>query len=129
MTALEDFPIDPFDDWRDFAQCRGSATLFFAKKSERPQARERREARALRLCRACPVQLICRDFARDHREFGFWGGESEEDRQLAGDGLSSQLTRPTSPPTARPTSPPAAGPTSPLGVRTHTAVDASATAC
>lgn len=84
VSALEEFHIEPFDDWRDFAQCTGHATLFFAKKSERPEARDRREAKALQLCRACPVQLICRAVARDRHEYGFWGGESEDDRHRAG---------------------------------------------
>jgi WhiB family redox-sensing transcriptional regulator len=26
----------------------------------------------------------CQVFARDNREYGFWGGESEEERHLAG---------------------------------------------
>ena len=26
----------------------------------------------------------CRDWAREHREYGFWGGESEEERAAAG---------------------------------------------
>ncbi|MEZ5222758.1 MAG: hypothetical protein R2743_14780 [Ilumatobacteraceae bacterium] len=30
------------------------------------------------------MQAPCRDFARAHHEYGFWGGESEEDRHLAG---------------------------------------------
>ena len=34
--------------------------------------------------RECPVLLACRDWAREHREYGFWGGESEEERAAAG---------------------------------------------
>jgi len=26
----------------------------------------------------------CREWAREHREYGFWGGESEEQRAAAG---------------------------------------------
>jgi len=26
----------------------------------------------------------CRDFARTHHEYGFWGGESEDERRAAG---------------------------------------------
>jgi WhiB family redox-sensing transcriptional regulator len=36
------------------------------------------------ICQACSVLDECRTYARDHREYGFWGGESEEDRVLAG---------------------------------------------
>ena len=70
--------------WREYAACTGRTKLFFPPKAERPQARERREALARMLCTACPVQAPCRDFARAHHEYGFWGGESEEDRRLAG---------------------------------------------
>ena len=68
----------------DRAACRGHADLFFAPHAERPQARVRREGRARRLCAVCPVAAPCREFAREHREYGFWGGESEEERHLAG---------------------------------------------
>ena len=78
-------------DWRNRANCKGDTTLFFAKKAERPQARARREAKAQRLCEACTVQAECRDFARDHREYGFWAGESEEDRHLLGYTVSAPI--------------------------------------
>ncbi len=71
-------------EWRDLANCSGRTRLFFAPKAERPQARERRETKAERLCLACPVSTPCRQFAREHHEYGFWAGESEEVRHLAG---------------------------------------------
>ena len=40
--------------------------------------------RARAICRPCEVRQPCRDWARDNREYGFWGGESEEDRAAAG---------------------------------------------
>lgn len=66
------------------AACRGLTEIFFAPLAERPQARDRREAAARRVCQQCAVQRICRDFAREHREYGVWGGESEEERHSAG---------------------------------------------
>jgi WhiB family redox-sensing transcriptional regulator len=30
------------------------------------------------------VQANCLNFAREHHEYGYWGGESEEQRHLAG---------------------------------------------
>lgn len=71
-------------DWMDDAVCKGRTHLFFPPKAERPQARVRREAHARRLCQSCPVRVECQAFARDHREYGYWGGESEEERHLAG---------------------------------------------
>ena len=70
--------------WKEFAACKGQTKLFFPPKSERPEARVRREAKAQRLCEACAVQSTCRDQARARREYGYWGGESEEDRHVAG---------------------------------------------
>ncbi len=43
------------------------------------------------LCAACPVVNECRAFARSHREYGYWGGESEEDRHLAGFTVSAPI--------------------------------------
>ncbi|NBN97326.1 MAG: hypothetical protein EBV41_06840 [Actinobacteria bacterium] len=56
----------------------------FAPLAERPQTRERREARARQVCLQCPVLETCRAYAREHREYGFWGGENEEERHTAG---------------------------------------------
>lgn len=72
------------EDWAELAVCKGRTTLFFPPRAERPQARARREAHARRLCDACPVQEPCKEFARSNHEYGFWGGESEEDRHIAG---------------------------------------------
>jgi WhiB family redox-sensing transcriptional regulator len=72
------------DDWMRDAACKGLTHLFFPSPAERPQARERREATARQVCRACPVNAICRDFARSQHEYGFWGGESEDERHAAG---------------------------------------------
>jgi len=77
--------------WKHDAVCKGRTSLFFAPKAERPQARERREDKARRLCLRCPVQVQCQQFARDHREYGLWGGENEEDRHLAGFTVSAPI--------------------------------------
>ena len=72
------------DDWMDAGACKGLTHLFFPPAAERPQARERREAAARQVCRQCIVQTQCVAFARDHHEYGFWGGESEDERHAAG---------------------------------------------
>jgi WhiB family redox-sensing transcriptional regulator len=72
------------DIWVDDAACVGQTHLFFPPRAERPQARIRREAQARLLCGTCSVQAQCRQFARTNREYGMWGGESEEERHLAG---------------------------------------------
>ena len=77
--------------WQDYAVCHGRTKLFFAPKAERPQARARREHKARMLCTVCPVQVQCREFARRNHEYGYWGGESEEERHLAGFTISAPI--------------------------------------
>ena len=66
------------------APCRGHTELFFAPAGERPEARMARETIARAFCAACAVELACRTWARENREYGFWGGETEEERAAAG---------------------------------------------
>ena len=82
-------PTDP--SWRDDANCHGRTRLFFAPKAERPQARARREAKANKLCDECTVSAECMSFARANREYGFWAGESEEERHLKGFTVSAPI--------------------------------------
>ncbi len=72
------------DWWRRWAACRGRTAVFFPAPGERPGARHLRESEARALCRRCPVLMACRDWARSQGEYGFWGGESEEERAAAG---------------------------------------------
>lgn len=86
MAIGDLFAFREWDDttWSLHAECKGLSSIFFPPAAERPQARERREAQARQVCRSCAVLSECRDFARRHREYGFWGGESEEERHAAG---------------------------------------------
>jgi WhiB family redox-sensing transcriptional regulator len=76
--------ITPDGTWTGDAKCRGRSHLFFGPGNERPEARLRREGLARRYCDVCPVVDECRSWARRAGENGFWGGESEEERALAG---------------------------------------------
>ncbi|MGH8976242.1 MAG: WhiB family transcriptional regulator [Acidimicrobiia bacterium] len=71
-------------EWKSEAACEGRTQLFFASHGERPDIRDRREALARALCQECAVLEACRNWARQRREYGFWGGESEEERAAAG---------------------------------------------
>ncbi len=68
----------------DDAACKGHTHLFFPPPAERPQARDRREATARAICGSCLVNDTCQQYARTHHEYGFWGGESEDERHAAG---------------------------------------------
>lgn len=109
MATIEhdDFTDLPNTAWRAAAACKGRTQLFFAPRAERPQARERREAKARRLCETCPVAAPCRDYARDNREYGYWAGESEEDRHLLGFTVSAPIgIRARRPPSTHPAAEP-----------------------
>ena len=86
MALIERFEerLSETGDWRDRANCIGRTELFFPPRAERPQARVRREAKAQLLCNECPVMLDCREHARENREYGYWAGESEEERHVLG---------------------------------------------
>jgi WhiB family redox-sensing transcriptional regulator len=70
--------------WMAKAGCRGATDIFFDPPGERREPRELREAEARAICHTCLVMSPCRTWAREHREYGFWGGESEEERAAAG---------------------------------------------
>ena len=84
MQATLTRPTESFTGWQSTALCAGQTDLFFPPPGERPEARARREAQARQLCAVCPVLHPCQQWARGNREYGFWGGESEEDRARAG---------------------------------------------
>ena len=68
--------------WQARAACRGMPpSVFFSPPGERGHARRRREQRAQRICRACPVLQQCAAFAEGTGEpFGVWGGLTERQR-------------------------------------------------
>lgn len=71
-------------EWAGDGLCVGKAELFFAPPGERRTRRARREALARSYCDNCQVLETCRSWARESREHGFWGGESEEQRAKLG---------------------------------------------
>ena len=91
MAVAELFDYEYDIPWQEYAACKGRTPLFFPPKAERPQARARREAKAQKLCDSCPVQTPCQVHARANHEYGYWGGESEEDRHLAGFTVSAPI--------------------------------------
>ena len=70
-------------DWFEEAACKGLTDLFFPPPGEREAARLQREPKARTVCESCPVLEPCREYARRQQEFGFWGGENEEERFVA----------------------------------------------
>ena len=86
MAVVESLPtrIEIVNGWFAKAACKGLTSVFFPPSAERPQARERREALARAVCASCAVLGECREYARENHEYGFWGGESEDERHAAG---------------------------------------------
>ncbi len=77
--------------WMERAACQGLTHLFFASSGERPEHRAPREAKAEMICRQCAVADDCKEFARVNHEYGFWGGESEDERHNAGYRLNAPI--------------------------------------
>lgn len=70
--------------WQVDGLCRGNHSYLFFPPSavERKDDRERREERAKAICRVCPVQGPCLEFAVEIREpYGIWGGLTELERR------------------------------------------------
>jgi WhiB family redox-sensing transcriptional regulator len=76
--------LEAVNQWMRDGACKGLTHLFFPSAAERPQARERRETAAKDVCASCKVRADCMVFAREQHEYGFWGGESEDERHAAG---------------------------------------------
>ncbi|MHB1521121.1 MAG: WhiB family transcriptional regulator [Ferrimicrobium sp.] len=74
------------ENWRDRAACRGwGLNLFFPPddpRGESPGERRLRENQAKRVCRGCPVQQDCLNWALTKGESrGIWGGRNELERK------------------------------------------------
>jgi len=82
--AQVEFPLQIDTSWMADANCKGHTDLFFAPPAERPESRDIREKLARDLCNSCEVLNPCRGMARENREYGYWGSESEEERAAAG---------------------------------------------
>ena len=78
------FAVSGSREWAKDGLCSNKSDLFFAPPGERRTRRTKREALAKSYCDNCQVLLVCRSWARDNREHGFWGGESEEQRAKLG---------------------------------------------
>lgn len=68
------------DDWRHWAAClTQDPELFFPAGTTGTAVHQIQQAKAV--CRRCPVQQQCLQWALDYREdAGVWGGLSEEER-------------------------------------------------
>lgn len=89
MATLPQLSAALSTTWQQDGLCRAQdATVFFPPSHfEHKPEREAREAKAKAICRRCPVQVQCLDWALAVREpFGVWGGRSESERKqiLAG---------------------------------------------
>jgi len=89
-------------DWADEAACVGhNAELWFPSEPGNPHRRREvygpATARAIRICKSCPVIEQCLSHALEHEErFGVWGGTTPQDRGH-GPGQPPPLSVPMSP--------------------------------
>ncbi len=68
-------------DWRERSACRDTdPDLFFPVGTTGPALEQIEAAKAV--CRLCPVQTDCLDFALStNQDSGIWGGTSEDERR------------------------------------------------
>lgn len=76
--ADQNFP----NTWQRFARCNTYDTdIFFPPENEAATERAQRELLAKRICRDCPVLVLCRTQAiRTQENYGIWGGLAERER-------------------------------------------------
>ncbi|HEV2768346.1 MAG TPA: WhiB family transcriptional regulator [Acidimicrobiales bacterium] len=69
------------DEWRNDASCRSTdPDLFFPVGTTGDAVSQIEAAKAV--CRTCPVQFQCLEFALDtNQDAGVWGAASEEERR------------------------------------------------
>ncbi|MEU6370076.1 WhiB family transcriptional regulator [Streptomyces sp. NPDC046931] len=70
------------DNWRDHAACRQEdPDLFFPIGTTGPGLMQTQQAKAV--CRRCPVQERCLQWALDTEQtVGVWGGTNEAERRV-----------------------------------------------
>ena len=73
------------EDWQVKAACRGpqgTAVFFPPSNFERKDEKEDRESKAKAICRGCPVNKPCLEYAISIKELhGIWGGTNEAERK------------------------------------------------
>ncbi|AVV46915.1 WhiB family transcriptional regulator [Streptomyces sp. ID05-04B] len=69
------------DDWRQHAACRREdPDLFFPIGTSGPALMQEQQAKAV--CRRCPVQEACLEWAMEtDQTLGVWGGTNETERR------------------------------------------------
>jgi WhiB family redox-sensing transcriptional regulator len=72
-------------DWQDRAACKdANADDFFPLSDPLSDSYARQAARALAVCRRCPVRVPCLRFAMGTAQSdGIWGGMTEGERKAA----------------------------------------------
>ena len=69
-------------DWQEDAACRAyENVVFFGDEGESELEKQARESRAKVVCRSCPVQEPCLEFAMEtNQKYGIWGGLTDKER-------------------------------------------------
>lgn len=86
------FAVEPENDWRPEAACRGLDPEFFFSSDEIANRQERleREAEAKAVCTRCIVRSDCLSYALEAGErYGIWGGLNPQERRALGRGRAA----------------------------------------
>ena len=81
LTSIRPDSLDA-GSWRTAASCRSTDPDLFFPVGTTGTALDHISA-AKSVCRACPVQVPCLDYALEtNQDSGIWGGTSEEERRV-----------------------------------------------
>ncbi|GAY13665.1 WhiB family transcriptional regulator [Mycobacterium sp. shizuoka-1] len=82
MTERAHHSLDPDQEWRLQARCRGMPIeVFFLASTEKGSLRTAHEANAKRICLSCNVRRRCLTYAMEISEqHGVWGATTPAER-------------------------------------------------
>jgi WhiB family redox-sensing transcriptional regulator len=81
------FAVEPENDWRPEAACRGIDPELFFSSDEivNKQERQEQEKAAKTVCARCTVRAQCLSYALEAGErYGIWGGLNAQERRALG---------------------------------------------
>ena len=68
--------------WMDLGACKGENPSLWHPEFPSEEENRAATARAVRICKRCPVIEECRSYALDNEPYGTWGALPEDRREL-----------------------------------------------
>jgi len=74
-------PSTVLGDWLDDAACKGSESEIWFLEANHKAEDEWKIFAAKEICATCPVREPCLEHAIEYREWGIWGGTTDQERK------------------------------------------------